>query len=248
MESNNAKYILRSIRPNGKDDADPQFREALETATTDETLGAWLVNEHAASRALSEKLSEIPVPHDLRAKILAGARCSSPTRRSRTPQWLAIAALVIISTASIFLWSNQPTWSGPKTFAAFQVDMSSYLESFFLLDLQTDNLDEVRDWLASKHGFTDYEIPAALAAHPSVGCEIIDWHDAKIALICFDVNGELVHLFVSPDNSFPGAGETTVPNVKMAGKWACADWHENEKNYLVLTQGTESFLNETMQL
>ena len=245
MDAEDARYILRSARPNGKDDQDPRFAEALEAAMTDDELNEWLANERAASQALSDKLAEIPVPEELRAKILAGARCSTPAPAPQRHRWLAMAAILVLSVTLAFLWTNRFVESGPRSIAAYRADMSAYLEGFFLLDFQTENIDEIRDWLASKHGFTDYDVPESLASYPSVGCEIIHWHDTKIALICFDAGGELIHLFIAPDGHVPDAPGTPPSGI---GEWASTEWNEDGHTYLVLTKGDETFLSQAMLL
>ena len=42
MDREQARFILRSFRPDGADSGNPDFEEALSVATVDGELGAWL--------------------------------------------------------------------------------------------------------------------------------------------------------------------------------------------------------------
>ena len=89
------------------------MREALALTETDSTLKQWFDEQAELSAALSAKLGEIPVPNDLRAKILAGADVSSAPGNvsvSKFRRWLpalATAACLVVTGIAIFLWQNR---------------------------------------------------------------------------------------------------------------------------------------------
>ena len=72
MDKEQARFILRSFRPDGADARDPDFSEALELAMEDRELGDWLANERAFDTAFSQALQTLPLPDALRENILAG--------------------------------------------------------------------------------------------------------------------------------------------------------------------------------
>ena len=92
MNSTEAKFILQARRPDGADDAEPRFAEALEQARRDPALAAWLAREQAFDAAVAEKLRSTQPPAGLREAILAGAKVSRPLPFWRRTQTLAMAA------------------------------------------------------------------------------------------------------------------------------------------------------------
>jgi hypothetical protein len=72
MDREQARFILRSYRPDGPDAADPDFAEALKIAAADPELAAWLEFERLFDGELAEAIAALPVPGRLRADILAG--------------------------------------------------------------------------------------------------------------------------------------------------------------------------------
>ena len=255
MTAEDAKFILASYRPLSGDADDQHFQEALAVMEENSELKEWFEQEMELSSALTEKLGEIEVPVELRADILAGARVSAETvskvnlPKRRWPKVLAIAACLAITGAGIFLWKNHWSPSGPETMVAYRQDMGAYMDRVFLLDYQSKNLGDVKAWLASKHGFTNYTVPAALAGRPSVGCEVIEWHGRKAYLICFDVDGELVHLFTMPDGiDLEGCPPDATPLFAQVDQWATSSWREDDRLCLVTTEGDEKFLRQALQL
>ena len=251
MTPDDIRFVLAAYRPGTDDENDPQFRDALARMKSDSELKVWFDEQMALSRSLSEKLRDIPVPPQLRADILAGAKVSAPPaskRRRRWPQVLAVAACILLTGASVFLWLNRFVPSGPETWAAYQNDMGSYLSGFFLLDYESEDLEDVKQWLSKNHGVTNYTVPASLKQYPSLGCEVIEWHDREAYLICFNVDGELVHLFALPnDEGLPGAPTITAPGfIAQSGEWTMTGWREDGQLYLVSTLGNSEFLKRSL--
>lgn len=72
MDKDQARFILRTFRPDGADANDADFTAALELAAGDRELGEWLSRERAFDADFAEALRGIPIPPDLRDDILAG--------------------------------------------------------------------------------------------------------------------------------------------------------------------------------
>lgn len=73
MDSEEARFVLQSFRPDGADAGDEDFSEALRMAAEDRTLGAWLTGERTADSAFSQALNSIAAPGGLRERILTSA-------------------------------------------------------------------------------------------------------------------------------------------------------------------------------
>jgi hypothetical protein len=70
MDKEQARFILRSFRPDGADVDDGTFAEALALAHADRELGEWLANERAFDGHFARALATIHLPESLRADIL----------------------------------------------------------------------------------------------------------------------------------------------------------------------------------
>src|SRR5260221_13841 len=84
MTREEAKELLSALRPHGTDAADPVFREALELASKDSDLGAWLARQQEFDQMLIEELSSIRPPEGLRETILQPQRRVQAKRFART--------------------------------------------------------------------------------------------------------------------------------------------------------------------
>jgi hypothetical protein len=71
MDKEQARFILRSFRPDGADAADPDFAEALRLAMESRELGEWLASERAFDAAFANALVTVDLPEYLREDIMA---------------------------------------------------------------------------------------------------------------------------------------------------------------------------------
>lgn len=98
MDKQQAKFILRSYRPDGADVNDRDFAEALALAMKDRELGEWLAGARAFDAAFAEALATVELPETLRHDILgclAGQRGDFPQAED------ALDAAMIGALASI---------------------------------------------------------------------------------------------------------------------------------------------------
>lgn len=72
MDKEQARFVLRSFRPDGADAGDPDFAEALMLAMENRELGEWLAHERAFDAAFAKALGSVDLPENLREDILAG--------------------------------------------------------------------------------------------------------------------------------------------------------------------------------
>lgn len=247
MDAQQARYLLQAGRPRPGDADEAAFQEALALAGADPELGAWLDRQQAVTDALRRKLHEVPVPAGLKERILAGGVVTRPVKHRQRRQWLALAAGValLLALGGWQLTRFQP--GGGRDYAALRADMTAFLSGYFSLELHSRQLQRVKDHLATEHAFADYEIPAALAGQESVGCRKIDWHNGRVMLICFSVDHQLVHLFITPRT---GVSPVPAANGQFAaaqeGDFATVGWSDERNVYLVATPGSAGFLKRTL--
>ena len=71
MDKEQARFILRSFRPDGADVEDQDFAGALKLAMEDRELGEWLAGERSFDAAFAKALGSIDLPEGLRDDITA---------------------------------------------------------------------------------------------------------------------------------------------------------------------------------
>lgn len=244
MTNEEAKFILQACRPNGADASDPAFRAALEQAQLDPELGRWFERQQAFDRAMAGKLRSIQPPADLRESILAGAKAgqTGPSPWWRRPQWLAAAAVLVLT----FL-VGVGGFLGTRADAAddFPVFATDYVTAGFFLKEHGADIEKLRSWLGRQNAPLPTEIPAGFANLKSLGCKTLDYRGKDVSLICFG-EGKEYHLFVLRRADFPemkmlaGSG----PQFLVRNGHASAAWSDDVNHYVVVTDDSLKALME----
>lgn len=98
MDKEQARFILRSFRPDGADVSDPDFAEALELAMENRELGEWLAHERAFDAAFASALTSLDLPENLRTDIIACLAAERgdfpPTEDLQDVAWIVALASV----------------------------------------------------------------------------------------------------------------------------------------------------------
>ena len=242
MDSREAKEILSSYRSGFDDTADPRFAEALELARTDPALGRWLEEQTAFDAAIREQFRRIPVPAALRERILAGRpRSPRATVWWRKP-WLQAAAAGLAALALVAgLWlANR---SSP--FDAYRHDMARLVSDEYEMNLKTEHLDEIRDFLATRGWPSDYALTPALQNLEAEGASLLDWRGGKVSLICLEAGeDEELFLFVVERSLFRDVPATQSPRFARVGGMTTATWSTGNNIYVLAAHRDEQFLRQ----
>jgi hypothetical protein len=112
------------------------------------------------------------------------------------------------------------------------------------MDLETNDLRQVRTFLAQYQTHADFIAPPALAGQPLVGCGVLKWQGHRVAMICFRSGRPLapgeksdLFLFVIDQTGAPKTKLSTTPQVVPVGRLATASWSAGDKIYVLA--GTE---------
>jgi hypothetical protein len=82
MDREQARFVLRSFRPDGADSRDPDFEEALAVAADDRELGEWLAVEREQDASVAASLKNLTIPSNLRSSILAALKADAAGNES----------------------------------------------------------------------------------------------------------------------------------------------------------------------
>jgi len=235
MNNQEARFILAAYRPNGQDAGDPRFAEALKQAQTDPQLKDWLATSLEWDAKVGEALRANPVPPSLKASILAGQKIiAMPQVRTRVRWMAAAAALTLLGLAGAMLTVRH--FEKPS-FAALRQELPEVMASFKDLQLKTADFGEIQRYLASQGAHKDLQVPEELADLPSIGCRVLDWHDRKVALVCFrtgEPQGQVAHLLVIDARDLRDAPDTRPTSTEQEA-WSTAGWRQGNHVYLLAT-------------
>jgi len=247
MTKHEAKMILHARRASGGDESDPTIAAALEFARNDPELCAWLDDWQALDRSIASKLKTVPLPEGLLEQVRSGAAARAFHRRSPFLHPLALAACLALIGVLVAVWMGRPTANGSDVpLMSLRSDMAAFLNEFPQMDLETDRLPEVREWLAERHPLTTVDFPLNLQAFPTLGCRTVSWRGIDLALVCFMADGEVVHLLMVPTDSLPDDPGTLDPVYASAGRFRTTAWTSGGTLYLALTPGGEDVLHRLL--
>ena len=256
MNRAEAKLILEVSRPGDEAAADPQMVAALALAQADPELGAWLARERTWDAAIRRELRSVPVPADLKASLLAGAKVVPlPVGESRpsfsawlTPLVWAMAAAVILFLGLVSYRSLNPAGQNHQL-ADFTRDMiaASPTDSHHV-DMENADFSKVKSWLTEHHALADISLPPAIAQAPALmGCRILSWHGQPVSMLCFMMSGSHhVDLFVTPAASIADAPALGQPVYASVNQNATAGWRVGDNVYVLAGPVPEEFLRHCL--
>lgn len=228
MNTTEAKFILQARRPDGSDDAEPRFAEALEQARRDPALGDWLAREQAFDAAVAQKLHAVQPPADLRAAILAGARASRPVPFWKRPQVLAMAASVAIVCGLAMAWPvMRPSASVDQLAMAVMTEVDSDAHHTAMprpRGVLRTVLTEPATRLAAG-------VPMSLDQLKAEGCRSLTIGGREVVEVCFTRGGSF-HLYVARRGDFKGE---TEPMFRERGTRASVAWADDRNAYVLVS-------------
>jgi hypothetical protein len=237
MDKQEAKLLLQSYRPDGRDAGDPAFAEALALARQDQELGDWFRRECELDAAIAAKLAATEVPADLRQTILAGQRSQRQLVRAdfswwRSPAMAWAAAIAVLFVGAFFFRSQGGT---TMSITAYRNAMATHLNSGFVFDVRNEQPEILRAWLAERRVFADLQVPDTLKSGRAIGCQMFEFEGRKSALICFTLaDKKVVHLFVTDAAGFETGQVAEEPSLCRCDKWNACFWRKNDLVYLAM--------------
>ncbi len=249
MTNDQAKDILRLFRPGTADAADPTFAEAMELCERDPEMNQWFARHCDLYTALRSKFKQISVPEGFKEQIIAERRVHT------TPLWQravlfagAVAAIIMVTLTMRQQWRP----AEPQNFAAYRSYMGGFAQRAYGMDINTDNLDQIRTYLAEKNAIADYVLPASLEKNAkAAGCVATTWHGKNVSMICFQSGRPLspnyasdLWLFVTDRTTTRDTPTSPAPHFETANGIVTASWTVGNRTYVLATEGDEQFLSK----
>jgi len=241
MTNKEAAFLLGACPPNGGA-SDPEFAEALAQAERDPALKAWFEDQRRFDSAVASHMQAVPVPADLRSRILAGGRVSRPVPWLLPRRLWAIAAMVILFAGIGLLYSmrNRPDKWEDRSIAA----VSEILSGREKFDAESPHVADLQQWLhkAGSPG-AGAALPDRLRSLASLGCKTVAWKGHPISIICFHgPGGELVHLAMMDRAALDSPPPLGHPEYETRDGWRMACWSQGDLAMMLVTRAPESQL------
>jgi hypothetical protein len=244
MTRQEAQLVLQALRPNDPGPS-PEFAEALTLAESDPELKTWWRAQQEFDHKVVAKLSEIPVPGDLRATLIAGGNIETFAPMPSYPFWLAAAAAVAILCAvgSIVHYQH----FGPQAQAEYTLTVLPLLKNDAPdLGMLSSDRDKIVAWLKERQAPLG-SVPDKLGERPPLGCQKYQVHGHTVTLICFAMEGGgEAHLFIIDRDALADPPKEDVPEFNDINGWSVAAWSDDHMSYLLATQAGDEALKKLL--
>jgi hypothetical protein len=223
-----AKAILLLYRPSA-DGRDPEMAAALEQASRDPELQRWFDQHRALQERLRQKFAELPVPGELKEAILAGRKIVRPALWWQQPAWLAAAALIAILIGIGAFWLRPaPT----ERFSLYRARMVRTIQHEYHMDVLTNDLPSLRQYLARKGAPADFDVPKPLAQLKLTGGGRVAWGKHPASMVCFDRGDkQMLVLFVIDSGALKG--EPRRPSTAKIDTLQTLSWSQGPHTYVL---------------
>jgi len=242
MDKSEVRAILSAYRPGDPETADPRFQQAKLQAEADPELAQWWAEQQEVDQLIAVKLQSASVPPGLKARVTAWEKRSS--QRLTWNRTTMLAAASIVALALLFgAWriSSKPT----VTLADYRDEMVSFVKQTPALDLKSEDLTRITEFLEKSGTPTRANLPVKLGELDPIGCRTLRFRGHNVALVCFKrTDGRLVHLFVVDRAALPRMARDGGRDYSGQGEWMTAAWAEGDQAYLLAVQGDRETLEK----
>lgn len=245
MNHSEARQRLQIFRPGGADADDPSIAEALEFARRDTELSGWLEQQTQFHAAMRVRFREIPIPENLRENILTSAKIIRPMVWWRDPGWLRAVASVVLFVGLCYglvqLGTKAPTRDG---FSDYQFRMVRSALREYKMDLVTNDLAQVRQWMTSQKAPADFAIPPGLSKLVLTGGGVLRWRNNPVSMVCFNRgDDQMLFLFVM-NRAAVKDPPPLLPELAQVSQLQTIRWSEGNKTYFLAGPKEDDFVRK----
>ena len=246
MDKERAKEILL-LRRRWAPSRSSEETTAVELSEKDPELAAFAQQNEEFNARVHHELANIPVPDvpkGLRDQVLARG-IVLPVPFWKKPELLAIAAsLLVLGTALLF-------WMGSReetTYAGFRSRMVGFALREYRMDLFTQSLPQLKEFLAARGGPSEFSLPAPLANTPLKGGARLSWQNVPVSMVCFDWQGkETIYMFVIDGTHASPAKFSSEPRLFRVKGLTTATWIADGKTFLLAAKIPQNVLSDLVK-
>jgi hypothetical protein len=219
--------------------------EALELARRDAELGRWFAQHRSFQKAMRAKFQQIEVPAHLKSSILIrgsvppGVQSNQPRWRSRLWLGLTVMALVLLGVIGVRLRPH-----GPDHFADYEARVVSEVQRAYRMDLVTNQMPQIRQFLASRGAPADYRVPSGLERLQLTGAGCLTWRSQPVSMVCFDRGNKQMLFFFVMKRSAVKDPPPPIPKLARVRLMLAASWSEGNNAYVLAGPEEAGFLQK----
>jgi uncharacterized membrane protein YbaN (DUF454 family) len=241
MTPRQAKEILLLYRPGTADAEDPEVVAAVEHARRDPELARWFEQHCAFQNALRAKLRQMEVPAHLKGALMAQQNIIRPPSWWRHPVWLSAAAAVVILLGLAGVWLKP---AKPDRFANFRARMVSTALREYRMDVVTNDMRQLRQFIAGKGAPAEYRLTKGLEKLELTGGGCLQWRSNPVAMVCFNRgDDQMLFLFVMKRSALEDAPGQT-PESSTVTALQTVSWSQGDYTYLLAGPEDPEFLRK----
>lgn len=113
------------------------------------------------------------------------------------------------------------------------------------VELKSDSMASIRDYLGSNHAPVPGEMPPGIDPYPELGCSIMHWEGEVISVIHMHDN-ETVHVYVVRKNVFPELGDGPQPRIVERDQVVMLGWSDGDLHYFLVRTGDLAEINSLL--
>lgn len=250
MNREEAKTVLRAWREGIAPAGDPVIDEAFARLETDRVLAEWFESERTFDGRVENAVAGIPVPSDLRARILAAAPPKAGGRKSgggkirRFPAVLSLAASLIALTFVGVLVFDPSALEAEPDLAEFHNYVSEAMSMPADPGTESEDFAELQRYLADHRAVVPDALPEELASLSPTGANVTEWLGRVVSVVHLrDDRGQGYRLFLLPATAVPEAEELpSKPELRRLRKTSLLIWAKDGILYGLATGGSETDL------
>jgi hypothetical protein len=239
-----AKHVLELCRPSDRHSTDQEIQQALALLREDAELRAWYEQHLRTEEAIREKFQAIPVPAQLKQRLLEQNKIVRPQFVWGTRQWLQMAACLAVLIGAVAALTYRGFETGEPRFAQFESRMVRSALREYKMEILTKDMGELRNWMQSRQAPADFAVPKGLAKLQLTGGGVLRWQNHPVSMACFDRGDkQMLFLFVMDKNALPDPPANT-PQLDKVKRLATASWSDEGKTYLLAGPGDKDSLRK----
>jgi hypothetical protein len=227
---------LLRYRPGTADEQDPEVRAALEQASRDPQLAAWLEEHRRFQARVQERLGSLAPPAGLREQILSEKRAHLTAWRA--PRRLvagALAALLLVLGVAYLAVRDRDE---ENQFATFRSRMVKTALRGYAMDLETPDAAQIRHYLGTRNAPSGWVSSPGLDSTPLMGCAVLTWRGNPASMICYGHGPQPeLWLFIVDSSSLPDPPAGSAPDIEKVNRLNTVSWTRDGQTFVLAGEG-----------
>ncbi|MBI4658892.1 MAG: hypothetical protein HY735_08620 [Verrucomicrobia bacterium] len=234
MNPDEAKRILLAVRPGSRDAEDPQVAAALEQVRGDSSTKLWFEKHLRFQSAMQQSFRQAPLPSELCDRILSRSRIVQLATWWHRPVWWAAAAGILLLLTVGGLWIKAIS---KDPLAVYRSRMVRTALREYRMDVVTNDMAQIRNFLAANGAPADYQLSGGLAKLAPVGAGLLSWQGRRVSMVCLDSGvQDILFLFILDRSAIPRP-PPPEPELVQVGKLMTASWTQGGNVYVLAVPG-----------